>query len=797
MLLNFRTNWQTQEWWRKASSAKRDTERGYWAEIDLELAYPSIAIDKLQECLEEMVKIEVSPVAKFLDYPLDIMQQIECLQVRLDLVQDLCAALQEVTYDTSDAPGDLWLPPDVQRTMPRGSGEDHPGLPTGLMISGLLLNAYLYPLDKVMMEWCGCKPEGRHEGQAAFLRFADDMRVMATSPETLFEGIDTLWQAICCIGSKDRGDVYLSRPDLLNASNLRVNLSKLGPEPVRQIVEEYLLAEGWQKDDERHQLLPPEVYRQASYEKFTHSQSLFNWWCKISGDTTRAVHIDALNRKAMTAGHLNAFVTHLVERMSELGSESLNERFGAQARQRLTDLHQLVRFEIDDKQVRADTRIAFGTGKLVRAWLPEHDVEEDRLLIREIRESVSLALHQAPWKTSLWRAVLRAAVRRPCGCEGESEKDTKTAECWLRSQLELIQHHLRVKKRTQGYGNAWWSLWPEEGPAIAGDTEAKRKRQALSAHRAAFWYALRDTLTELDRAIEATQSMHDEQIEVGKREWSSRNWTFRALPQESLVSTRSWLARIDVWCELLYPSDKLSTHRAGSDQVKLTRYETEALSLVLLCIQDPLNFLPAIPNTGNESDDKVNAALFSDGSVSSWAGWVVEQAGTSGDKLRQWVKLLLPASRTSAEKWPDHAFELVRPVPDNKRSTVLLSRLRSIDMTDRDVTVRWLRQLRMQRSFPEAAHELLRSQARECLAELYAGIDKPMQRKQEHFWLLRKYAWIRQALLGYNDPGVKKNKADRFSLHRLLWGVPWSHQHAARWHIEPAGVTTVGLPLRK
>jgi len=780
------------EWWRKASLAKGDTERGYWAEIDLELAYPSIAIDKLRVCLEEIVEVEVAPVAEFLDYPLDIMRQIERLQVRLDLVQDLCAALQGVTYETSDAPGDLWLPPDVQQTMPRGSGEDHPGLPTGLMISGLLLNAYLYPVDKVMMEWCDCKPEGRHEGQAAFLRFADDMRVMATSPETLFKGIDTLWQAICCIGSKECGDVYLSRPDQLNASNLRINLAKLGPEPVRQIVEEYLLAEGWQENPKTSQLSLPEVNRQDSTVKLSSPQSLSTWWKKRKC----SAHIDALDRKALTEGYLNAFVTHLVERMSELGSESLDERFGAQARQRLTDLHQLVRFEIDDKQVRADTRLAFGTGKLVRAWLPEHDVDEDRLLIREIRESVSLALHQAPWKTSLWRAVLRAAVRRPCGGEGESEKDEKTAERWLRSQLELIQHPLRVEKRTQGHGNAWWSLWPEEGPAIAGDTEAKRKHQALSAHRAAFWYALRDTLTEIDRAIEATQSMHDEQIEVGKREWSSRNWTFRALPQESLVSTRSWLARLDVWCALLYPSEELSLHRASFDQVKLTRYETEALSLAVLCTQAPLIFLAAMHDAGNEIDDKVTSASLCDGSVSSWAGWVVEQTGASDDKLRHWVKLLLPVSQTSAWKWPDHAYELVRLVPDSKRSKLFLSRFRSIAMADHAAAVRRLRQLRMQRSFPEAAHEVLRAQAHERLDQLYDVIENPSHQKKGDFWLLREYAWVRQALLGYNDPGVKKNKADRFSLHRLLWGAPWSHQHAARWRIEPAGVTTVGLPLR-
>lgn len=48
----------------------------------------------------------------------------------------------------------------------------------------------------------------------------------------------------------------------------------------------------------------------------------------------------------------------------------LQERFGAQVRQRLTDLHQLVRFEIDDRQVREDARLAFGIGKLARAWLP-------------------------------------------------------------------------------------------------------------------------------------------------------------------------------------------------------------------------------------------------------------------------------------------------------------------------------------------------------------------------------------------------------------------------------------------
>lgn len=228
-----------------------------------------------------------------------------------------------------------------------------------------------------MMTWCKSDANGDPKGAGAFLRFADDMRVLAKTPEKLLDGLDVLWREVCRIGATptEPGDETereirreapcLSRPAIGNFSNLRVNLAKLGPDPVQRIIEDYLRADRWEADASGRLRPPkPQVGSPTTANK---GQSVLQWWKFSSDQQKHQSHVEALDRIALTPGSLNAFVTHLVERMSELGGERLDERFGAQARQRLTDLHQLVRFEIDDKQVRADTRLAFGTGKLVRA----------------------------------------------------------------------------------------------------------------------------------------------------------------------------------------------------------------------------------------------------------------------------------------------------------------------------------------------------------------------------------------------------------------------------------------------
>ncbi|WP_200388084.1 hypothetical protein [Thiocapsa imhoffii] len=89
-----------------------------------------------------------------LDYPFDIQEALEDQALRLGLAEGLCDLLQHVRYDADGAPGDAWIPSHVTQTLPRGDGAGHPGLPTGLVISGLLLKVCLNPLDRVMRRWC-------------------------------------------------------------------------------------------------------------------------------------------------------------------------------------------------------------------------------------------------------------------------------------------------------------------------------------------------------------------------------------------------------------------------------------------------------------------------------------------------------------------------------------------------------------------------------------------------------------------------------------------------------------------
>ncbi len=66
-----------------------------------------------------------------------------------------------------------------------------------------------------------------------FLRFADDMTVLAWSPSGLFKLINVIWAAI-----SDRPNGCLADPR--SDSNLHLNLAKIGPEPLREMVRKTL-----------------------------------------------------------------------------------------------------------------------------------------------------------------------------------------------------------------------------------------------------------------------------------------------------------------------------------------------------------------------------------------------------------------------------------------------------------------------------------------------------------------------------------------------------------------------------
>ena len=260
-------------------------------------------------------------------------------------------------------------------------------------------------------------------------------------------------------------------------------------------------------------------------------------------------------------------MTTLVARMSDIGQDTLAERFGEGARSRLARLHELARFDIEDEQVRADTRRAFAVNRLVRTWLPQNGSEQ---AIEDIRYSVTHVLRETPWKFALWRAVVRAAARRPF--ESSHRLGNERADEWLIRQLRLIS-----PSPPQHHREAWLNTWPEEKVSRGHDRQSEWRHLYLSFHRAAFWQALGGVLRTLWR--------HEERRAhpvAGYSGPSPEEWTIRAIPEGSHKRVIRQLGAIDRWVNVLYPAGKvpdLSRWRWELDQLvsavlaSTTRYE--------------------------------------------------------------------------------------------------------------------------------------------------------------------------------------------------------------------------------
>ena len=242
-------------------------------------------------------------------------------------------------------------------TSPRHDADvapDHPGLPTGLAISGILLNVVLHSADSQILQYLRSR-EGDLRG--AFLRFADDMTVLSRSLDGLFGLIDEVWRAI---SSDSKTTLAVQESD----SNLRLNVAKIGPDGVQKVILKYLESHDWKKCKEcktTYLATPPKP-----------SETLEQWWeqNKDSVDEGESLTLrDNLNHETVGRNEMGPFVTTLVERLSEIGRDTLVERFGQGARNRLVQLHDLARLDIDDQQVRQDMRRAFAANRLVAAWL--------------------------------------------------------------------------------------------------------------------------------------------------------------------------------------------------------------------------------------------------------------------------------------------------------------------------------------------------------------------------------------------------------------------------------------------
>ena len=510
-------DWTRKDWWGDPTS---DEQYAYWATLDLQLAYPSVRLSRLRESIRGLdATVPADRLSGFPESVCDSLARLDVLQVLGEWVVD---ALEQVKVDDGSIPKDAWCPCCAAPELP----PENQGLPTGLAVSGLLMNAVLHSSDRQLL----AKLEGR-EGpeRSAVLRFADDMHLLSKSADGLIGLIDDVWRALA-------GDDSIAVASTISPSNLYLNIGKVDPPELAESVNAYLAAHGWKKCETCGQR------RRPGGTGLDGSVRTLSAWL-ISGEDGRRKWASGLRRTAVGPNEVGPFVTTLVARLSDLGTDTLAERFGEGARTRLERLHELARFDIDDRQVRPETRRAFAANRLVRVWLPPVH-ESASVALSDIRQSIAYVLRETPWKFSLWRSVVRAAALRPVGA---SEKDNSRAAEWLTDRLRHIAH-----VEDDGDSRSWMNTWPERLGDNRCDRDRLWKEQYLSFHRAAFWHSLGDVLRELWR--------HHDRVErprVGDAGPPPSWWTLRAIPGKGHKAVAELLGAVDVWADVLYPSDEI------------------------------------------------------------------------------------------------------------------------------------------------------------------------------------------------------------------------------------------------
>ncbi|MCY2962378.1 MAG: hypothetical protein NT069_01795, partial [Planctomycetota bacterium] len=515
-------------------------DRVFWASFDLKLAFPAVRVDVLRQVMKSIVA-DVFHVAIpgmmdlasfFLSDNLRLFE-VSIRQHLMDranvdiLIDYLCDMLAEIRYVPFEGSDEQFFPNDPTspnpKFLPLGDGALHPGLPTGLAVSGLLLNVYLHSIDESMATWFTPRqwptPAAGHP--AAFLRFADDMVLLAGSPSVLVEGIGLLMNTI--ESESSTGDL-----------NLRMNWDKSQPQSVADMLTRY------RKPSKRTK------------------PTLAEW---VRRNKNASTSLSTIERDAITAQTRGPFVTELVERFSDLGAEKQVDLLPEQAKVRLARLQEIVLLKPDDSVVPRETQLVFAANHLVRAWLPEQDRQTDSRLLAEIRRSVSEAMRCASDKPRLWRAVWRAAVRRPTCGEGTNEEhlefEDNAARNWLLSIVGRFAESADARRfqppgvETESEPDRWCGVWP----------------MYSSFQRAAIWRTFAAVVHDVNRNV---TRLADERAFA-----PPHSWLFRSTDEQSLERMVDWLPVTANEClETLY----------GSSDRPLPIWESDSLAVALMSL---------------------------------------------------------------------------------------------------------------------------------------------------------------------------------------------------------------------
>lgn len=719
-------------WW-TVDGRRTKCESGVWTRLDLQLAYPSVRITQLRVQLRKLLsELKFEDIAAQLaGYPKNIVDALTDETIRQELATHLCDALDRIEYATGPV-GKLWEPLHTSHELPGRAGHGV-GLPTGLAISGNLLHAYLYSLDKRIKVWMDRRETGQ---KAAFLRFADDIILIAESRNRLPEAIDAVWCAI-----EDDSDAILAAPKRDgSAMNLRVNWTKVEPEDVAKKLKEYLEAQHWtpcaEKDCQR--LTEPKSPAAQPVRTFA------AWW----KSQPKAQRKNWLTDDELRADRVGPFVTHLVERMSQLGKETLTERFGTGAERRIADLHDLVRLRIDDTHVRADTRLAFAANRLASTFLPNEGSSLDSMEIAEIRRSVGEAVRLAPWKYSLWRAVVQAACRRPMTETASASRikaENSEASTWLKQMLRRIS-------MTPTGPDSWLKRWPEK----LGPCHPSKKLQPLylSFLRVTFWRAIADVLDSLYRV----PGSGSDKSPMGGPLWPSSAWTFRALNEKRASRVADWLGNLTAWAGTLYGND------AGPPSDWW--WELDALMLAVLKTTEGTDFIKSPQDTA--SVGRSSSLVFP--KSSPLPGGLSAYLRDSGRVKNSNDLAKMPV----VVGWAHHM--LSRPLQQSSQLDDAAAALNA-SFGARDAAAMADR-IELSRYLPPADTSLPKR-----------GLKRQTQRRSLDDLQMDEAA--RRHQMGHTQYRVKTSRPP--TLHRLLWAID---SEDATPYIAPAEAPTVSLPIR-
>ena len=179
--------WTREDWW--IAEKSEELPHAYWTALDIEVAYPSVRLDRLQKGLINMLGAPVD-ISLLGGFPSSVVETLGDSTERLCLAESLSSALKSVHVGEGPISADSWRPHHAIATL---RPETEGGLPTGLAISGILLNVVLHATDDYVMQYLRSQPGDR---RGAIVRFADDMYVLSRSLRGTLDLIEATWRGL-------------------------------------------------------------------------------------------------------------------------------------------------------------------------------------------------------------------------------------------------------------------------------------------------------------------------------------------------------------------------------------------------------------------------------------------------------------------------------------------------------------------------------------------------------------------------------------------------------------------------